>query len=190
MILMAKGKHSNQTWSDVKAAMADMDEKQLIALVSDLYRLSRENQAFLHARLGIGDDTLGPYKKTISDCMYPDAYKNKPVQISKAKKAISSYIKAVGEPSGEAELMTFFVECGNSFTVDFGDIDEAFYDALIRMYRRAIDKVLTLPEEEQAEFQSRLGAIMTSSSNIGWGYHDALCDDYCDAFAEEECGEE
>jgi hypothetical protein len=186
MILMAKRKSSNQMWSDVKAAMADMDEKQLMNLVSDLYRLSRENQAFLHARFGIGADTLGPYKKTISASMYPDVYKNKPVQISKAKKAIGSYSKAVGKPRGEAELMTFFVECGNSFTVDFGDIDEAFYDALIRMYRRAIDKVLTLPKEEQAEFQSRLEVIMTSSSNIGWGYHDALCEDYYDAFTREE----
>jgi hypothetical protein len=31
-----------------------------------------------------------------------------------------------------------------------------------------------------------LKAIMTSSSNIGWGYHDALCDDYREAFPEDE----
>jgi hypothetical protein len=186
MVLKGNRKSSNSTWSDVKAAMAGMDEKQLISLVSDLYRLSRENQAFLHARFGVGDDTLGPYKKTIDACLYPDVYKNKPVQISKAKQAISTYSKAVGDPLGEAELMTFFVECGNSFTVDFGDIDEAFYDALNRMYRRAIDKVLTLPEEARGEFQRRLKTIMTSSSNIGWGYHDTLCDDYYDAFSEDE----
>ncbi len=166
--------------------MAGLDEKQLIRLVSDLYGLSRENQAFLHSRFAIGDDTLGPYKKTIKACMYPDVYSDKPVQVSKAKKAISDYSKAVGNPRGEAELMTLFVECGNSFTVDFGDIDEAFYDALNRMYRRAIDKVLTLPEEERGEFQRRLEAIMTSSSNIGWGYHDMLCDDYYNAFPEDK----
>ncbi len=165
--------------------MAGLDEKQLIRLVSDLYGLSKENRAFLHSRFAIGD-TLGPYKKTIEACMYPDVYSNKPVQLSKAKKAISNYSKAVGDPLGEAELMTFFVECGNKFTVDFGDIDEAFYDALNRMYRKAIDKVLTLPEEERGEFQSRLEAIMTSSSNIGWGYHDMLCDDYYDAFPEKK----
>ena len=183
---MPNRKSRGQTWSNVKAAIASMDEKQLISLVSDLYRLSRENQAFLHARFHVGDDTLGPYKKTISACMYPDVYSNKPIQISKAKKAISSYSKAVGDSLGEAELMTFFVECGNSFTVEFGDIDEAFYDALNRMYRRAIDKVLTLPEDARSEFQSRLEVIMTSSSNIGWGYHDALCDDYYNAFPEDE----
>jgi hypothetical protein len=183
---MASLKSKRQTSPDLKPAIATMGKRQLISLVSDLYWLSRENQAFLHARLRLGDNILGPYKNAIEACMYPDVYKNKPVQISKAKKAISNYSKAVGDPRGEAELMTFFVECGNSFTVDFGDIDEAFYDALNRMYRRAIDRVLTLPKEERGEFQSRLKAIMASSSNIGWGYHDALCDDYCEAFPEDE----
>ena len=178
-------KPNSQTWSNVKTAIAKLDEKQLLKLVSDLYSLSKENQAFLHARFSIGDDTLGPYKKTIRACMYPDVYTNKPVQVSIAKRAVSSYSKAVGDPLGEAELMTFFVECGNSFTRDFGDIDEAFYDALNRMYRRAIEKVLGLPEQHRGEFKGRLEAIMTSSSNIGWGYHDMLCDDYYEAFLDD-----
>lgn len=163
-----------------------MDQKQLISLISDLYRFSKENQAFLHARFAIGDDPLGPYKKTIEACMYPDIQRNKPIQIAKGKQAISSYSKAVGDPRGEAELMTFFVECGNNFTVDYGDIDEAFYDALTRMYWRAIDKVLSLQEDQRHEFRERLKAIMVSSSNIGWGYHDRLCDDYYEGFPEEE----
>ena len=71
---------------------------------------------------------------------------------------------------------------GNSFTVDYGDIDEAFYDALNRMYRRAIDKILGLPEEKQDGFRGRLEEIMTSSLHIGWGYHDMLCEDYYMAF--------
>jgi hypothetical protein len=186
MILNDNRKSSKPVWSSVKAAIARMDEKQLIALVSDLYRLSKENQAFLHTRFGVGDDPLNPYKKTINSCMYPDIERNKPVQISKAKQAISSFSKAVGDPRGEAELMIFFVECVNNFTLDYGDIDEGFYDALNRMYLRAINKVLGLPEEEQREFQDRLKAVMTSSSNIGWGYHDRLSDDYYEAFPEEE----
>jgi len=179
-------KSSRQMWSDVKAAMAGMDERQLIGLISDLYRLSKENQDFLHARFAVGPDTLPPYKKTIGACMYPDIFTKRPIDVSKAKKAISSYSKAVGDLAGEAELMTFFVECGNKFTLDYGDINEAFYDALNRMYRRAIDKVLRLPAEKQDELQVRLEAIMTSSSNIGWGYHEMLCDDYYEAFPDTE----
>jgi hypothetical protein len=165
--------------------MGGMDKEQIVTLVSDLYRLSKENQAFLHARFGVGDDPLGPYKKIIDACIYPDILRNKPVQISKAKHAISSYTKAVGDPRGEAELMIFFVERGNDFTLDFGDIDEAFYDALNGMYRQAIDKVLSLPEEDRQEFRNRLKEIATSSSGIGWGYHDNLCDDYYEGFPDD-----
>lgn len=82
--------------------------------------------------------------------------------------------------------MIFFVECGNDFTLDYGDIDELFYDAFDRMCWRAIDKVLGLPEKEWYAFQGRLKVIMTSSSNIGWGYHDRLCDDCYQAFPEED----
>jgi hypothetical protein len=184
--MSAKKKIRSPTWSQVKAGLVNLDQKQMIMLVADLYRLSNENKTFLDTRFEVSDDPLGPYKQTIEKCMYPDVYGNSPIQVSKAKKAISSYSKALEDPIGEAELMIFFVECGNSFTVDFGDIDEAFYDALNRMYRRAIDKVLTLPEERQDEFKGRLEAIMTSSSKIGWGYHDMLCDDYYDAFPVEE----
>ena len=183
---MAKRKSGNPTWSDVKSAVSDLDQKELLKLIADLYRFSKDNQAFFHARFEVGDDPLGPYKKTIDGCMYPDVVRNKPIQISKAKKAISNYSKAIGDPLGEIELMILFVECGNNFTLSYGDIDEGFYDALNRMYQRAIEKILNLPEEQRGEFKDRLDEIMTSSSGIGWGYHDMLCDDYYGAFPEEE----
>lgn len=166
--------------------LLDLDAKKLVELAGDLYRLSKENRDFFHARFSVGQDQLAPYKKTIEECMYPNVYRDKPIQISKAKRAISSYSKAVADPVGEAELMTFFVECGNRFTVQFGDIDEDFYDALNLMYKRAIGKVLSLPAEERGEFRDRLEEIMTSSSGIGWGYHDELCHDFYEAFPEEQ----
>ncbi len=183
---MAKRKQSGPTWADVKAVLAGLEQKQLVQLAGDLYRLSKENKDFFHARFAVGEDPLAPYKKSIQESMYPDVYKNKPIQISKAKEAIRRYSKAVGDPLGEAELMTFFVECGNSFTVEFGDIDEGFYNALNLMYRRTIEKVLGLSVEQRYDFRERLEEIMTSSGSIGWGYHDELRQDFYEAFPENE----
>lgn len=179
---MAKKKTNKTKWSDVKPSVAGLDAKGLVALVADLYALSKDNRDFLHARFDPGADPLAPYKAIIDECMYPNVMRNKPIQIAEAKKAISSYSKAAGTPLGEAELMTFFAECGNQFTVDYGDIDEGFYDALIRMFGRAVHRVLELPEPEQEAFRQRLEAIVESSSGIGWGYHDGLCDEYYGAF--------
>jgi hypothetical protein len=183
---MTTTKRDGRAWSDVKESIALLDKKELIQLIASLYRLSKGNRDFLHARFSIGNDPIAPYKNVIEECMFPDVMKNKPIQISTAKKAISKYSKAAGDAKGEAELMTYFVERGNKFTVEFGDIDEGFYDALLRMYERAIKKILSLPDEEQHEFRERLRTITVTSDGIGWGYHDGLCEQYYQAFPEDD----
>lgn len=44
------------SWSDVKVKLADFGRTGLIGLVQDLYTASKDNQTFLHARFGLGDD--------------------------------------------------------------------------------------------------------------------------------------
>jgi hypothetical protein len=183
---LVKKREAGPTWSDVKSVLTGLDHQQLVKLAGDLYRLSKENKDFFHARFALGGDPLAPYKKTIEGCMYPNVLRDKPIRISKAKQAISRYAQAVGDPHGEAELMTFFMECGNGFTVEYGDIDEDFYYALNLMYERTIERVLSLPEEVQGTFRERLEEIMNSASGIGWGYHDGLCHDFYEAFPDDD----
>ncbi|MFH0821720.1 MAG: hypothetical protein V2B18_03145 [Pseudomonadota bacterium] len=185
---MPKTKGNGPTWSDVKSVLAGMDRNQLVQLAGDLYRLSKDNRDFFHVRFAVAKDPLEPYKKTIEQCMYPNVLRDKPIQIVKAKTAVIAYSKAGGDPLGEAELMTFFVECGNSFTIHYGDINEEFYYALNLMYSRAIEKVLGLPPEQQGEFRERLKDIMTSADGIGWGYYDELRSDFYKAFSDEKEG--
>ena len=106
--MMTTTKRSGPAWSDVKETIAPLGKKELIQLIASLYTLSGGNRDFLHARFSIGDDPIAPYKKVIEECIVPDVMKNKPIQISTAKKAISEYSKAVGDGKGEAELMTYF----------------------------------------------------------------------------------
>jgi hypothetical protein len=51
------------TWSEVKAKLAIFDRAGLVGLLSDLHNLSLDNQAFLHARLGLGPDPLAPSRR-------------------------------------------------------------------------------------------------------------------------------
>ena len=111
---------------------------------------------------------------------------DKPLRIAQAKKAVSQYEKAIGETKGLVELMLYFVECGNRFTVDYGDINEDFYLAMVRMYDKTIDTLFSLDEDTIQVYQSRFSEIMESSSGIGWGYHDDLCDLYYEAFSDFE----
>ena len=140
---MAKKSSPKPKWSDVKKSLRSLDKTDLTKLVADLYRLSNENRDFLHARFSVGTNPLSSYKRIIDDCMYPDVMENESIRISEAKHAISNYAKAAGDPRGEAELMTYYVECGNQFTLDYGDIDEGFYDSLLSMYGRTMPIRLT-----------------------------------------------
>jgi hypothetical protein len=88
----------------------------------------------------------------------------------------------VDNPLGKAELRIFYVECGNNFTLSYGDIDADFYHDMLNMYEYAIETVLELPPKERKVYKARLQTIMESAEGIGWGYHDGLCNLYDDAF--------
>ena len=163
-----------QTWSAVKSAVIKLSHDDLLSLVADLYRLSKPNQAFLHARYADAETAMEDCKKIISDCLYPDVQRDRPLQVAKAKKAVADFCKAVAEPELHAELMVFFLEQGNAFTVEYGDIDAGFYDALLAMARRAIQAICLLPKDIQEPYVDRLAEVVRSSSRIGWGYHDGL----------------
>jgi transposase len=111
---------SQPTWTDVKAKLADLDRTNLMGLVQDLYAAHKDNQTFLHTRFGLGEDVLKPYKETLERWLWPDVLRNQDISVAKAKQAISSYRKAVGEPAGLAELMVSYCESAAGFSDNIG----------------------------------------------------------------------
>ncbi len=101
---------SKPTWTDVKAKLAGFDRIGLMGLIQDLYAAQKDNRTFLHTRFGLGEDVLKPYKETLDRWLSPDVLRNQDISVAKAKKAISDYRKAVGEPAGLAELMVLYCE--------------------------------------------------------------------------------
>ena len=163
---------TNPSWSDVKTKLADFDRAGLLGLVQDLYAASKDNKAFLLARFGLGDDPLEPYKDMITQWINPPDYR-KPPSVAKAKKAISDYKKALGQPEGVAELTVFYCEEVFGFLVGCGMDDEGFYDALVRMFEQALKYVLALPSSAQrAAFLVRLDRVRLLGQSVGWGVGD------------------
>ena len=168
------------SWSDVKARLVSFNRAELLALVQSLYTASRDNQAFLHARLDLGNDPIAPYKETISRWVHPDVYKGQDYSITKAKKAISDYKKAIGLPEGMAELTVHFCEEAIAFANAYGLDDESFYDSLGRVFKQAVTHALVLSEAGQEPFLERLRKVMAVGQDMGWG----VGDDFADTWAE------
>lgn len=183
---MPKKKKKNPSWIDVKRKTKDFSKDQLIEILSDLYRLSNENKEFFHTRFSLREDPLEPYKLTIQDALNPCLEENEALDLESAENAILRYSKAIDDIKGEAELLVFFVECGNNFTLNYGDIDGEFYDSMLTMYEKAIIAVSELPVKDQNTLKERLREIMNSASGIGWGYYDGLCDLFFETFSEDQ----
>jgi hypothetical protein len=153
----------------VKAALAAFDRAGMLGLVQDLYAASKDNQAFLHARLHLGEDVLRPYKEAIDRWLWPDVFKNQDTSVAKAKKAITDYKKASGTADGLAELMVFYCERASGFSCDVGLDDEAYLSALVRMFEQALKAVAIRPETQRPALWSRLRIVRDRSHDVGYG---------------------
>ncbi len=165
---------SQPTWTDVKERLADFDRTALLDLIQSLYSAHKDNQTFLHSRFGLGEDVLEPYKKIIDRWLWPDVLRNQDTSVSQAKRAISDYKKAVGDPEGLAELMVFYCEQASGFCSDIASDDEGYFNALVRMFEQALKIVNALSVERRDDLLTRLDSVRVISHKIGYGVGDDM----------------
>ena len=165
---------SQPTWIDVKAKLASFDRTGLLGLVQDLYAAHKDNQTFLHARLGLSEDVLKPYKQTIDRWLWPDVLRKQDTSVAQAKQALSNYKQAVGEPGGLAELMVFYCERASGFCSEFGNDDESYLTALVHTFEQALAIAITLPVNSRDALLARLDRVRNISHNLGSGVGDSM----------------
>jgi hypothetical protein len=145
-----------------------------LGLIQDLYASNKENQMFLHARFGLGEDILRSYKETLDRWLWPDVLRNQDTSVAKAKQAISSYRKAVGESAGLAELMVFYCERAAGFCNDVGYQDESYFNALVRMFEQALTAAGQLPAKQRSALIARLERTRVVGHSLGYGVGDDM----------------
>ena len=171
---MASRSRSQPTWTDVKAKLASFDRKDLLGLIQNLYATHQANRIFLHARFGLGEDALSPYKETITRWLWPDGFRNQDTSVLKAKKAIADYKKAIADAAGLAELMVFYCEQAAGFSSDLGYQDENHFYALVRMFQQAVAAANELPAGSRDALIVRLDRVRRVSHDLGYGVGDAM----------------
>ncbi|HTS04910.1 MAG TPA: hypothetical protein VMP68_04945 [Candidatus Eisenbacteria bacterium] len=106
---------SKLRWAEVKTHLASFDRAALLGVLQDLYTVDERSRAFLHARFGVSEDPLQPYKKAIDTSLWPDVFRGERTSIASARRAITQYKKALGDPAGLAELLVFYCERAAGF---------------------------------------------------------------------------
>ena len=165
---------SKPTWTDVKAKLASLDRTELTSLIRDLYAAHKDNRTFLYTRFGLGDGVLKPYKEMLDRWLWPDVLRNQNTSVANAKKAISSYRKAVGDPRGLAELMVYYCECAAGFCSDICLDDEGYFNAMVNMFEQALKMTCLLPAGDRDAFIARLETVRATGHNLGYGVGDDM----------------
>jgi hypothetical protein len=172
---MAKRQSKSEPgWTEVKATLAGFDRAALLSLVQDLYAAHKDNQAFLHARFGLGENALEPYKKTIDRWLWPDMVRRQDTSVSNAMRAITDYKKALGDTEGVGELMVFYCERAAGFSRDVSHDDAGYFDALVRMFEQALMTATTLSASVQGNLIVRLERVRNMSREFGYGVADHM----------------
>jgi hypothetical protein len=168
---------STVTWSDLKSVAARMSQSDLVDLVRDLYRISAENRTFLTVRLlPEAPAGLEEYRQRIVE-QFRSRYSFPPLKLGEARKAIREYRKATSDMSGTLDLMMTYLEAGTGCTLEYGDLDEPFYDSLVSMMH-GVEKILLDPRYHDLihDFLPRLRQLEESADEIAHGYGDAVAE--------------
>ncbi|MBE7436660.1 MAG: hypothetical protein HS100_22285 [Anaerolineales bacterium] len=167
------------SWMEIEKRLRELSVDDVIKLVKGLHDLSPQNKAWLRAKLlPVAQDTkyLEDCRRKVANYVYKET-KGIPSmpRFREAKKIISEYRKSTSDLRGTLDLMLTYLERGHEFTLDFGDIDEPFYDKLINMLEHFAIELRRSPAKYELyeQFRPRLMAIR-KNSDIGWGYGDFI----------------
>ncbi len=160
---------SKLRWGEVKARLARFDRAALLGVLQDLYTVDERNRAFLHARFGVSEDPLQPYKKVIDASLWPDAFRGERTSVASARRAITQYKKALGDPAGLAELLVFYCERAVGFCQEVDHRDTAYLNALVRMFEQALKATVGLNGKIRNGFLARLDDVRGTGRQLGNG---------------------
>lgn len=170
------------SFTTVKKELNKLDKAKLIALVGDLYKKHKNVQEYLDHFANPDEKGLfEKYKERVIQAFFP--VRGWDYDLRKGKQAIADFRKLEPSPRQLADLMLVYVETGVEFTNQFGDINETFYSSLESVYHQTLK--LLKNETLLPKFEKRLRKVLTDTSDIGWGFHDTLCDYFVEYFDDD-----
>ncbi|QOL82641.1 hypothetical protein [Pseudooceanicola spongiae] len=71
--------------------------------------------------------------------------------------------------------MFYYIKCGNEVTLEFGDMDETFYNSMGSMFGAIVEKISVQADPElTTTWLDRLEKEYQRVVDTGWGYGDEL----------------
>lgn len=124
-----------------------------------------------------GNKQVQAFKEIIQESVYPKYPENfSSSGMAIAVRTFEAYKRSCCDQEGLIDLMLFFVECGTQFTLDYGDIDEDFYNLLEDVFEDTLILIKNSDTTILERYQGRIYSITQETGDIGWGYTDQIQD--------------
>ena len=165
--------------TEMKRHLQSYDKKDLIRLIVELSKTSKEAQNYLAAEVqgeAVVAELYEEAKKQIKNEFFPQKGEPK-LRLAHAKKAISNFGKLTEDRVLKTDLMLYYVEMGTDFTITYGDMNEPFYNSMASVFHQVVDAC----NKERSmlwEFGERLDSVYSDAGQVGWGYQDDLAGSY------------
>jgi len=173
-----KSPKSSAQWTAVSRLLRNLEPKEVIDLFRRLYMLSADNAELIESQFKSAseDKLLEEYRRKIVLEFFPlrETHDSFP-RMGWVKSLIRDYRKGTGDLAGTAELMVTFQEQGMKFTMEYGDIDERFYDSLLSGMNDLVKMLTKDAPELFFAFRDRLVEVVRRVyGRVGWGYGDGM----------------
>ena len=168
-------------WAAIRKQLRTRPHTELIELLHELFRLSRQNQAFLATRFASVDseNLIEPYRRRIEEQFrFRTSTMTVKLDLAEARRAIREYRKATDDLFGAAELMMTYVETGTHYVVNFGEYEERVYNSLDSVLHELVELLLTHEGRQMYPvFRDRLKRVGELAAKCGYGYGDSVHDE-------------
>lgn len=169
------------TATQIKKELKNRSKDELIELIYDLCKTSKEAVDKINIRLGNDDfldEELVEAKKRVRSHYFTTrgfAHLN----LRSAKSVITTFKKICNDQEKLLDLELYYVECGIEFTNALGDINESFYNSMGGMYETVTKTLTKIGDREMINrFIPRLEKAVDDTKGIGWGFGDWITDSY------------
>ncbi|MBK2026190.1 hypothetical protein AB9G23_09580 [Francisella philomiragia] len=148
-----------QNWTEVKKQLKYCDDKSLLGIIQDLYKLSKENKDYLHLRFLAGNDSSqrdALIKKTIEqinkawDKVTHDPYgymgRETIAKVTPVKSHVTNYKKAIGTDDGYVQVLIEYIMDG-FFCLENNCAERS--DTIVNTINSAFDEIINMIKAEK-----------------------------------------
>lgn len=162
--------------------LQNMSKEECIQMIMSFYRFDKTAEQIINLQMvgdSYGNELLEKYKKRLYKIFNPSDIVRMGFSIDTAQQVLSEFADICVNDNGKwyGDLALYFAECATDFTMDYGDIDENFYDVLGDAYHDAI-VAASKDEKLYKLWKDRLESILHDFAGFGWGMEEYLCGEY------------